>query len=89
MKNLERKLKSKRVRQGRYVIGKVKDCSRTSKKIFALIKNGNETTVVAEEKFYKIMSFKTKLSFDLVGKNSYSLLACMLKPSKLRLINIA
>jgi len=69
------------VRQERYVISKVKNCSKLSEKIFAVIKNGNETTVVAkenhglktieEERFFKIISFETKLPFDLVGFLAY------------------
>jgi len=69
------------VRQERYVIGKVKNCSKLSEKIFAVIKNGNETTVVAKEnhglktieekRFFKIISFETKLPFDLVGFLAY------------------
>jgi hypothetical protein len=69
------------VRQGRYVISKVKNCSKISEKIFAVIKNGNETTVVTKEnhglktieekRFFKIISFETKLPFDLVGFLAY------------------
>jgi hypothetical protein len=69
------------VRQERYVISKVKNCSKISEKIFAVIKNGNETTVVAKEnhglktieekRFFKIISFETKLPFDLVGFLAY------------------
>jgi hypothetical protein len=55
------------VRPSRYVVAKVKDCPQISEKIFAIIKDRNETTVIAEntaklntieeEKFFKIISF--------------------------------
>jgi hypothetical protein len=69
------------VRRSRYVVAKVKDCPKMSEKIFAIIKDSNETTVVAEEnhrlnvleeeKFFKIISFETKLPFELVGFLAY------------------
>jgi hypothetical protein len=69
------------VRPSRYVVAKVKDCPQISENIFAIIKDRNETTVIAEntaklntieeEKFFKIISFETKLPFDLVGFLAY------------------
>lgn len=65
------------IKEGRYVVGKMNLPPRISDKIFAVIKNDNETTLIAEEghgldvieeeKFFKIISFSTKLPFDLVG----------------------
>ena len=69
------------VRQEKYVIGKVKDCPKMSDKVFAVVKNGSETTIVIEEnyrfktdeeeKFFKIISFETKLPPDLTGFLAY------------------
>jgi hypothetical protein len=69
------------VRPGRYVVAKVANCSKLSEKIFAMIKDYNETTIVVEEnhelniieeeKFFKIISFETKLPFNLVGFLAY------------------
>jgi hypothetical protein len=69
------------VRQERYVIGKVKYCPKMSDKVFAVVKNGSETTIVIEEnyklktveeeKFFKIISFETKLPPDLTGFLAY------------------
>jgi hypothetical protein len=65
------------VSQKKYVIGKLNDCPETPEKVFAVIKEGREITVVAEEnhgletieeeKFFRIISFETKLPFELVG----------------------
>jgi hypothetical protein len=61
----------------RYIIAKLKDCPATPEKVFAVVKDGREITVIAEEnhgletieeeKFFKIISFETKLPFELVG----------------------
>jgi hypothetical protein len=69
------------VREKRYVIAKIDGYPKMSEKIFAIIKDSNETTVVAEdtrglnileeEKFFKIISFETKLPFGLVGFLAY------------------
>jgi hypothetical protein len=69
------------VRPGRYVVAKAANCSKLSEKIFAVIKDYNETTIVAEEnhelniieeeKFFKIISFEMKLPFNLVGFLAY------------------
>lgn len=66
-----------RVGPKRYVIAKLKDSPASSEKVFALIKDGNEITVIAEEnhgletigeeKFFRIISFETKLPFELTG----------------------
>lgn len=69
------------VREKRYVICKMGNYPKLSEKIFAVIKDGNETTVVAEEnhglktleeeKFFKIITFEIKLPFDLIGFMAY------------------
>jgi len=66
-----------RVGPKRYVLAKLKDSPASSEKVFALIKDGNEITVIAEEnhgletigeeKFFRIISFETKLPFELTG----------------------
>lgn len=65
------------VKKKRYAICKVGQAPQTSDKIFATIIDDDEITVVAEEnhglktleeeKFFKIISVKTKLPFNLVG----------------------
>lgn len=66
-----------RISQKRYVIATLKDCPATPEKVFAVVKDGKEITVIAqeghgletveEEKFFRIISFETKLPFELVG----------------------
>ena len=61
----------------KYVIAKLKNCPATLEKVFALIQDGREITVIAEEnhgletigeeKSFRLVSFETKLPFELVG----------------------
>jgi hypothetical protein len=65
------------VDRSRYVIEKLKDVPDFSDKVFSVIKDKNEVTVVAkegvelnplsEEKFFKLITFEVTLPFDLTG----------------------
>ena len=69
------------VRHKSYAISKVKEFPKQDDKIFAVITDGMEISVVAEsdldldwvsqEKQLKIISFDTKLPFDLIGFLAY------------------
>jgi hypothetical protein len=69
------------VRTKEYTIAKVSAVPAMNKKIFAVVTDGVEITVVAEmdhglkvleeEKPFRIISFDTKLPFDLIGFLAY------------------
>jgi hypothetical protein len=69
------------VRKKEYTVAKVSSIPPYSGKIFAVITDGSEITVVAEmghdlevieeEKPFRIVSFDTKLPFDLIGFLAY------------------
>ncbi len=69
------------VRKKKFSFAKVKAAPAFSDKIFAVITDGNEITVVAEEdhglevlseeKNLRIISFETKMTFDLIGFLAY------------------
>lgn len=69
------------VRHKDYAISKVKEFPKQNDKIFAVITDGREISVVAEsdldldwisqEKQLRIISFDTKLPFDLIGFLAY------------------
>lgn len=69
------------VRHKDYIISKVKEFPKQNNKIFAVITDGREISVVAEsdldldwisqEKQLRIISFDTKLPFDLIGFLAY------------------
>jgi hypothetical protein len=65
----------------KYLIAKLKEIPRFSDKIFSIIKDKNEITVIAkkglesipisEQKFFKLVSFNVKFPFNLTGFLSY------------------
>lgn len=65
----------------KYIIAKVREIPNFSDKIFSIIKDKNEITVitqegielqsVSEEKFFRLITFDVKLPFDLTGFLSY------------------
>ncbi len=69
------------VRHKDYAISKVKEFPKQNDKIFAVITDGREISVIAEsdldldwisqEKQLRIISFDTKLPFDLIGFLAY------------------
>ncbi len=69
------------VRKKKFSYAKTKSVPNMSDKIFAVITDGNEITVVAEEnhgldvlgeeKDLRIISFETKMTFDLIGFLAY------------------
>ncbi len=69
------------VDRNRYVVAKLKEAPKFSDKIFSIVKDKNEVTVIAqegielksisEEKFFKLLTFNIKLPFDLSGFTSY------------------
>ncbi len=70
-----------KVRPKRYVLSKVTSYPKLSSKIFAVINNPNDLTIVTEEnhemetvkeeKFFKIISFENVIPIDLVGFTAY------------------
>jgi len=66
-----------RVDSDRYIIAKLKETSKFSDELFAVVKDKNEVTVVAkegvklqfvsEEKFFKLITFDVALPFGLSG----------------------
>jgi hypothetical protein len=69
------------VNEKKYVISKTEDVPNISNKIFALINDKKEVTVIAEEgfktqsiceeKFFNLITFGVKLPFNLTGFISY------------------
>jgi hypothetical protein len=65
------------VDSGRYIVAKLKEAPEFSDKIFSIVRDKNEVTVIAkqgfelqpilEEKFFKLIIFDVALPFDLTG----------------------
>jgi hypothetical protein len=65
------------VDSGKYVVAKLKKVPKFSEKVFSIIRDKNEVTVVAkkgflvkagsEQKFFKLITFDVELPFDLTG----------------------
>jgi hypothetical protein len=65
------------VGSSRYIVAKLKEAPKFSDKIFSIVRDKNEVTVIAkegfelqpisEEKFFKLINFDLTLPFDLTG----------------------